>query len=266
MPPQSAQSHFVEYFEQFLLNRESNTSSLGLLCLPINLSRPKSLTLARLESYLLSVKEQVQMNRSTFRSLPLVVLIAGVTLALAPSPARAALTVQLEGVIYTNNFGGEYKWNYSVTPTAGDGLNGAFFTVYDFRELITISSGLGGNWNTGNPLLGLTPAGLSPDDDPAIRNIAHEYDSSGELPATDQPLFFAVYSSIGTQVPGVYSWQDRVSAPDGAFQSGLGVVGVPGVPGVPGGPTNGAIPEPVTAGLAAMSLCALALAASRRRA
>lgn len=203
------------------------------------------------------------MNRSTFRSLPLAVLFAGVALALAPSPARAALTVQLEGVVPTNVFGGEYRWDYSVTPTAGDGLNGAFFTVYDFRELITISSGLGGDWDIGSPLLGLTPAGLSPNDDPAIDNIAHDYKRSGELPASDQPLFFRVYSSIGTQVPGVYSWQDRVSAPDGAFQSGLGVVGVPGVPG---GPTNGAIPEPVTAGLAAMALSALALAASRRRA
>lgn len=175
-------------------------------------------------------------------------------LSLVATPAPASFIVQLASITADNNnlCPGDtngFRLSYSATITTGEGLGGAFFTIYDMPGTIcTVEAAAG--WGASSQNTGQTPSGQSPVDDPTIRNVT--FRSSLNQPSNGQPFFFDIIFTTATPIFGVFSWQDQTSYPTGSTQSGTGTVG--------GAST---VPEPATLALAGAGLALLG--AMRRR-
>jgi len=186
------------------------------------------------------------------------IAIAAATAALtfAP-PAFAGFVVQLTNIAADNNGlcpGGSngFRLTFAATITAGEGLSGAFFTIYDVPGTIcSVEAAV--NWGASSQNTGITPAGQSPFDDPTIRNITFDTNFNVNQPSNGQPLLFDVIMAASTPFGGTFAWQDQTSYPGGTTQSGVGQVVVPG---------SGSAPEPGTLSLVGLALAALGL---RRR-
>jgi hypothetical protein len=169
--------------------------------------------------------------------------------------------VQLESVTPDVIFPGYYRWQFSATATPTDGVisgGDVYFTLYDLPETpYTVEApGLWGALSTGT---GITPAGLSPTDDPNIRNVTFRYTDFSSRPWNAAILSgstFDIILSTGNPVYGEFSWQNYSAYPvsDGQLQSGLGTVSQG---------NSVTVPEPATLGLVGLGLAVLA--ASRRR-
>ena len=200
-------------------------------------------------------------TRTCRRTLLMVTLVVLLNVPVA----SATLIVNLDSVI---PFGLNYTFLYSVTIPAGELVreNGqSFFTIYDFPGLVTVSSPA--NWRAGSQFLGDTPAGLTPTDDLAIKNVTFEYDPSGGLggPSGDTlgPATFTGFitrSLYGNVATGQYSWQNlRIFAETGGVlaQRNLSQTSIP---------TSGAssVPEPSSMILVGTGLIALAGAIKKK--
>ncbi len=180
--------------------------------------------------------------------------ILGVALSLIASLAPATIIVQLASITADNNGlcpGGTngFRLSYSATITAGEGLGGAFFTIYDLPGTIcTVEAAVG--WGASSTNTGLTPSGQSPADDPTIQNVT--FTSSLNQPSNGHASTFDIIFTTSNPVFGVFSWQDQTAYPTGSTQSGTGTVG--------GAST---VPEPGTLALAGAALALLG--AMRRR-
>lgn len=107
-------------------------------------------------------------------------VMAAALVALAVNaPAKAGLlpvsvTVQPEA--------GNFRWTYSVQLQSDSKLqSGDYFTIYDFKGYVPNSGGVtagnpsDANWTFSTSPTGLTPALLSPTDDPLIDNLTWTY-------------------------------------------------------------------------------------------
>ena len=165
-------------------------------------------------------------------------------------PTSADLLVQLESVTPdTLNFPGYYRWSYSLTVGNEDGCNNdgsCFFTIYDFGTPYTISGV--SSWRSSSALVGATPTGLTPTDDPMVANITFRFGVGSVPPFSPEPFAgtgqiitgFDVISSLSNIAFGQYSWQDQDRYPIDSItmnQRGLEVVGVPST-------TSSPVPEP----------------------
>ncbi len=180
--------------------------------------------------------------KKTIPSLIALALVFGLALPFVlPPSATAGMSAQLDNVTPDIAFPGNYRWSYSLTIANGDGcLDGdCIFTIYDFGPLVTVEAAL--NFQGSSSLLGLTPTGLTPTDDPTIRNVT--FRAGPEFPGTGQTITgFDVISSLGSVVTGQYSWQDQNGYPGSPTilnQNGLGNIGIPGTP-------SSGVPEPTT--------------------
>src|SRR5262249_39512811 len=101
-------------------------------------------------------------------------LFAAVTAAAAlGGTARAGL---VPSVVTVTPDAGNFRWTYAVVlPTDMKLQAGSYFTVYDFGGLVAGSATAPDGWSVSAGNAGPVPAGLHPNDDPAIVNLTFTY-------------------------------------------------------------------------------------------
>ena len=193
------------------------------------------------------------------RSFRPILLVPVLVLLFAPF-ASAGLIVQLESVTPDLSFPGDFRWSYSLTIPDGEGCisTGCFFTIYDFRGIVTVETGQ--YFSAGGQLVGVTPSGLTPTDDPLVSNVHFSHTALNEVGPTTVH-HFDIISTLNTIAPGQFAGQDSDGYPGPeSAHSFLRVLGTVGVPAAPS-----SVPEPSSLILVASGLAVLAAAAWKAR-
>lgn len=149
----------------------------------------------------------------------------------------------------------QYRWTYAIVlPTDSQIRSGDFFTIYDFAGFIPGSTVQPANWTSSVTNVGPVPAGVSPDDNPAIPNLTWTY--TGPTVSTGQTGLgnFWALSDYQNSTDSFFTARTHRTS-DGRIDTNITDTVVP-VPtsGPPG------VPEPGTLVLVALGLPVIGLA------
>lgn len=180
----------------------------------------------------------------------------------APDRARAGLVPVRVSVTPE---GGYYRYTYATLLPSNSVLRpGDYFTVYDFDGFIPGSAAAGGSayaadWSFAAGGTGPTPAGVTPDDDPAKPNLTWTY--TGPKIDLEGSVGLGNFWALSAYPKTTESWfTASTGTTSGVPDNNITPTRVP----VPTAPVPG-VPEPATLALAALGL-PLVAAFRRRRA
>jgi hypothetical protein len=154
---------------------------------------------------------------------------------------------------------GNFRWTYAIVlPTDSQLRSGDYFTIYDFSGLVSTSNDQPKGWGFAETMVGPTPTGLAPDDDPTIPNLTWTYTgptiASGQIGLGN---FWAV-SQYGTQTDSFFTALTHRTS-DGQTDANVTETVVP----VPTAPNL--VAEPATLALAGLGLPLVGMLRVRRR-
>ena len=186
-------------------------------------------------------------------------IIALLACFVAITVARADIIPTFTG---TSPSGGNTTWSYKIDITTNAQVTtGDFFTIYDFGPFVAGSNVQPAGWTLTSSLVGPTPAGVAPPDDPTITNLTWTY-TGPTIPESSGIGPFSV-ATIGVQLEVqtalTYFAGQATNTNPGSAGSKLNNVGRITVPApVP-------VPEPATLSLLALGAGASILRVLRRR-
>jgi hypothetical protein len=177
-------------------------------------------------------------------------LILGVASALfgfagISAPARAGL-LPVNTTITPES--GNSRWTYAIVlPSDVQIKSGDYFTIYDFAGYVPGSNSQPAGWSYSTNLVGPTPSGLLPTDNPKLPNLTWTYNGAPTTGQTGLGNFWAVsqYSTGTTSNFTALSQNATYGIPDSNITTTTVPVEVPAPPGVP---------EPTTLLLAGLGL------------
>jgi hypothetical protein len=175
------------------------------------------------------------------------VLLAGLAGLFVASKAEAGL---IPTNVSVTPDGSNFRWTYAVVVTTDVKVNpGDFFTIYDFGGLVpgpsTVATPVG--WSYTTSMVGPTPAGTSPADDPTLPNLTFTY--SGTAPINGQMGLgnFMVDSTFGNATTSDFTSITHRQV-DGVSEANITSTNVP----VPGAVHQ--TPEPATLAMFSIGL------------
>ena len=182
------------------------------------------------------------------------------TVALVPGRAAAGLIPYNPTV--TQGTDGMYRYTYAIQlPSTAVLRPGDYFTIYNFDGFVPGSavadgSPYSGGWTFSTSNTGPTPAGVLPDDDPAIPNLTWTY--TGAEINIDGAVGLGNFWAVSLYPTTTDSWfTAHTGTAQGVDDNNIAPTKVP----VPSAPPPG-VPEPATLLLAGLGL---PLAAGFRR-
>lgn len=95
--------------------------------------------------------------------------------------------------------GGNTVWSYQIDITSDQQVTtGDFFTIHDFGPFIPGTNMQPADWAFSSALVGKTPSGVNPPDNPTILNLTWTYTGSATIPTGTTLGLFSV-TLAGTQ-------------------------------------------------------------------
>jgi hypothetical protein len=155
----------------------------------------------------------------------------------------------------TTPSGGNTVWGYQIDITSDAKITtGDFFTIYDFGPFIAGSNVQPSGWTFSSSLVGPTPSGVAPPDDPNLLNLTWTY--SGPTISTSSGIgpFSVTIAGTQTQTQSSYFAAQSTRETEGTKLNNVGRIPVPAP-----------IPEPTTLSLLALGVAGAAIRTLRRR-
>lgn len=162
----------------------------------------------------------------------------------------------------TSPSGPNTVWGYQIDITSDQQVTtGDFFTIYDFGPFVSGSNVQPGGWTFSSSLVGPTPSGVVPPDDPTLLNLTWTYTGSAAIPtgSTVGPFSVTVAGTQFQEAPQTRASYFAAQATRAGVGNGTKISNVGRIPV----PT--AIPEPTTLSLLALGAAGAAARALRRR-
>jgi hypothetical protein len=191
-------------------------------------------------------------GRATLLSLVLF-LAAGSSVQAGLIPVSLSPVAQLDGT---------YRWTYQITlPSQTQIKTGDYFTIYDFAGYVPGSNGQPAtDWSFSANLLGITPPGVLPTDNPNIWNLTWQYtgvDSTIGQIGLGNFWASSLYSTSGNS--NFTAHTHKLVQNGGSANSNISTTVVPVPTATP------EVPEPATLVLAGLGLPLIGVARMMRR-